>query len=62
MSEKTDSTVKSKSLRTYLIFGIMWVALGLFGLIFDPSKNLIITSQFVCGISFIVIYLWLKYK
>jgi len=43
--------------RTTLIF-----ALGIFGLIFDPDKKLIIISQFVGGIIILVIYFWFRLK
>ena len=45
-----------------LIAGIIWIALGLFGLIFDPSKTLIITSQFIAGLIFIGYYLFTRLK
>ena len=32
-----------------IIMGFVWIALGLFGLIFDPEKKIIIISQFIVG-------------
>ena len=40
------------------IFAFMWIGLGLFGLIFDPDKKLIIISQFVAGFLIFIIYFW----
>ena len=48
--------------RTILIFALIWIGLGLFGLIFDPDKKLIIISQFVAGFTILVIYFWIKLK
>ncbi len=62
MNDKKENTVKNQSPKTYLIFGIMWLALGLFGLIFDPSKRVIITSQLVLGSGILIYYCWLKLK
>ena len=49
MSDKTKKHIP-------LISGLMWLGLGLFGLLFDPSKMLIITSQFIAGTIFILYY------
>lgn len=32
-----------------IVMGFVWIALGLFGLIFDPEKKVIIISQFIAG-------------
>jgi len=48
--------------RTTLIFALIWIGLGIFGLIFDPDKKLIIISQFVGGIIILVIYFWFRLK
>jgi hypothetical protein len=32
-----------------LILGFVWIAIALFGLIFDPEKKVIIISQIVIG-------------
>jgi len=46
--------------RTTLIFALIWIGLGLFGLIFDPDKKLIIISQFVAGFLIFIIYVRFK--
>lgn len=48
--------------KNVFIFALIWIGLGAFGLIFDPEKKIIITSQFVLGFSFLIYYLWLKLK
>ena len=62
MNDKTDNSVKNQSPKTYLIIGIVWLVLGLFGLIFDPTKKLIIISQLVLGSVILIYYFWLKLK
>ncbi len=54
--------MKKKESKTYLFMGMMWIALGLFGLIFDPTKELIIISLFVLGAIILIYYLWKKFK
>ncbi len=58
----TDTKLPTKINNAILVAGIIWIALGLFGLIFDPSKTLIITSQFIAGVIFIGYYLFVKLK
>ena len=41
-----------------LISGIIWIALGLFGMLFDPDKTIIITAQLVLGVFIILYYLF----
>ena len=48
--------------KTLLIFALIWIGLGSFGLIFDPDKKLIIISQFVIGFAFLIYYFWMKLK
>jgi hypothetical protein len=62
MNDKTDNSVKNQHQKTYLFIGIVWLALGLFGLIFDPTKKLIITIQIVLGSVILIYYFWLKLK
>jgi len=60
MNKEDNNNVKRKQKRIgLLIIGLIWIALGLFGLIFDPSKTLIIISQLVTG-GVILIYYFLK--
>jgi len=49
-----------KNQKVYLTFGIVWFALGLFGLIFDSTKRLIIISQLVVGFAVLIYCFWLK--
>ena len=57
MKKEDDNTVKCKQKRnSLLIIGLSWIALGLFGLIFDPSKTLIIISQLVSGGVILIFY------
>jgi hypothetical protein len=42
MSE-IDVRAKTKN-TSILIMGFVWIALGLFGIIFDPEKSIIITT------------------
>lgn len=51
-----------KNQKVYLAFGIVWLALGLFGLIFDPTKRLIIISQLVVGSAVLIYYFWLRLR
>ena len=50
------------SQKSALIFALVWIGLGLFGLIFDPDKKVIIISQFVAGILILLVYFWFKLK
>jgi len=52
----------NKHSKIYLFMGIVWFALGLFGLIFDPTKELIITSQLVLGAVILIYYFWKKFR
>jgi len=61
-NEKTDSSVKHQSPKTYLIIGIVWVALGLFGLILDPTEKAMTIIQLVLGSVILIYYFWLKLK
>lgn len=49
-------------IEVYLFMGIMWVALGLFGLVFDPTKELIIISQLVLGAVILIYYFWQRLR
>jgi hypothetical protein len=54
--------MKNRSQKIYLYFGIVWLALGSFGLIFDPTKIYIIISLLVIGSVVLIYYFWLKLK
>jgi hypothetical protein len=54
--------MKKLSQKTYLAFGIVWLGMGLFGLIFDPTKTMIISSQLILGVAGLVYYFWLRLK
>ncbi len=63
MNEKNDNNMKRKQKRiSLLIIGLIWIALGLFGLIFDPSKTLIIISQLVLGVGILIYYFWKRLR
>ena len=47
---------------SWVIMGLMWIALALFGLIFDPEKRVIIISQIVVGALCLVIFVVLSFK
>jgi len=52
----------NKQTKIYLFMGLMWIALGLFGLIFDPTKKLIIISLLVLGAVILIYYFWKKFR
>lgn len=59
MDEKNESNSRRKQKKGILFFvGLMWIALGLFGLIFDPSKTIMIVVQLVVGIGILIFYFW----
>ena len=63
MSDKSNTSEKQLiKKRTIFIAGLIWLGLGLFGLIFDPSRQLIIFSQLVVGIIFVFYSFLLKVK
>ncbi len=45
-----------------LISGIIWLALGLFGMFLDPDKTIIITAQLVLGVFIIIYYFFFRNK
>lgn len=51
-----------QSPNSILVFGLIWLGLGLFGLIFDPDKKMIIISQFVFGAAMVLYFIWKKIK
>jgi hypothetical protein len=59
-----DESSRSKKTNQYifLTMGMVWLGLALFGLIFDPSKRLIILSQIVVGCISLIFYFTWKYK
>jgi uncharacterized membrane protein len=56
-----DKDEKIKGIGLFII-GLMWIGLGLFGLLFDPSKTLIIISQIVLGVAILVYFFWKRLK
>lgn len=63
MNEQNESKSGHKQKRGIIFFiGLMWIALGLFGLIFDPSKTIIIVLQLAVGIGILVFYFWRRSK
>ena len=57
MSVQNDKSLKQRHKKIgMLIIGFMWIALGLFGLIFDPSKTIIIAAQLIVGAGILVFY------
>jgi len=62
MNNKTNNSIKNQPQKVYLIIGIVWFALGFFGLIFDPTKKTMIIIQLVLGSVILVYYFWLKLK
>lgn len=60
----TNNTPKNKkpNLGFWVIMGIIWIALALFGLIFDPDKKVIIISQIIVGGLCFIIFIVLKLK
>ena len=43
--------------KVILISGLLWLALAAFGMLFDPEKSIIITTQLVLGVFIILYYL-----
>lgn len=63
MSTQNAKNTKPQQERSSLfIIGLMWVALGIFGLIFDPSKMMIIIAQLVVGGGVLLYYFWRRLK
>jgi hypothetical protein len=57
MSDKSNTVDKKSSKnKAILVAGFIWLGLGSFGLIFDPSKTAIIISQFIAGLIAFVYY------
>lgn len=47
---------------SWIVMGFIWIALALFGLIFDPEKRIIIISQIVAGGLCFVVYIAMRLK
>lgn len=63
MTTQNGKNKKSQQGRNSLfIIGLMWIALGLFGLLFDPSKITIILAQLFVGVGVLVYYFWKRLK
>jgi hypothetical protein len=54
---KKKKTVKDKVI---LISGILWIAIAALGMLFDPEKYIIISSQLVLGTFIIIYYLFFR--
>ncbi len=60
---KDDKPRSKKNNQTsWIIMGIIWIALALIGLIFDPEKRVIIISQIVVGGLCFVVFIVLRLK
>jgi hypothetical protein len=59
-----NNTTKNKKPNQgfWIIMGFIWIALALFGLLFDPEKRIIIISQFIVGSFCILVFIVLKLK
>ena len=55
---------KSTNITFIFIFGIVWIAFGIFGLIEAPERPLVTASQFVAGAVHLIyaFVLWRKAK
>jgi hypothetical protein len=60
MNDMKDNSAKHRSKRIYLILGVIWLALGLFGLAFDPSHVLMGIIQIGLGSAILIYYFWVK--
>jgi hypothetical protein len=60
----TNNSPKNKksNLGLWIIWGSIWIALALFGLLFDPEKKVIIISQIIVGGVCFIIFIVLKLK
>ena len=58
----SENMKNNKPAKIYLFMGIMWIALGLFGLIFDSEQKLIIISLLVLGAVILIYYFWKKFR
>ena len=62
MNDQTDNSVKHRSPKIILMLGVIWLALGLFGLAFDPSNRLMGIIQLALGSCILMYYVWAKGK
>jgi hypothetical protein len=60
----TNDTPQNKkpNLGIWAIMGFIWIALAIFGLVFDPDKKVIIISQIIVGGFCFIIFIVLKLK
>ena len=59
----TNNSAKNKRvMQTILVMGFVWIGLALFGMIFDPGRNVIIISQITVGILCLIIFIASKLK
>ena len=58
MNDSAETPEKRRPQKAYLVAGIMWLALGLFGLAFDPEKHLMIAIQLAVGSGILIYYFW----
>ena len=59
---KNNNVKSRKHNQSLLIMGFIWIAIALFGLIFDPGKRVIIISQFAIGGLCLIIFIVTKLK
>lgn len=52
---------KTPDIRFIVLFGFVWIAFGVFGLIFAPERILVAISQLVAGVVHFGYALWLRY-
>ena len=58
----TTSKKKTPSLSFWAVMGCIWIALAVFGSVFDPDKKTIIISQFIVGGLCLIIFIVLKLR
>jgi hypothetical protein len=61
MTNNSNKSQKSNP-SSWIIMGFIWIALALFGLLFDPEKKVIIISQFIVGSFCILVFIVSKLK
>lgn len=60
--ESENSKNKKFNQVSLVIMGLVWIAIALFGLIFDPEKRVIIISLIVIGLLCLVLFIVKKLK
>ena len=62
MNDQTGNSAKQKSPKIHLVLGMIWLALGVFGLTFDPSNRLMGIIQLSLGLLILMYYFWVTLK